>query len=460
MKPTLADFATACGGQLKGADATYTSVSTDTRSLGKGALFVALRGENFNGNSFVGAALTAGAIGAVVDTEQPVALPQVVVGDTQKALEAAGHAWREQFNIPVVGVAGSNGKTTAKEMTAAILSRIGTCLATRGNLNNHIGVPLTLLRLEPTHQFAVVEMGANHAGEVAALVRIGRPTVGMITNAGAEHLEGFGSIAGVARAEGEMVEGLAPSATAVINADDEFVELWRKLTPARVVTFGVRAAADFKANEVRTLIGTEGFVTKFTLDCPLGSAAITLNTGGRHNVSNALAAAAAAVAAGAKLEHVVAGLEAMRPVAGRLQFKKALSGAWLIDDSYNANPSSMRAGIEVLAELDGPKWLVIGAMGELGEFAASAHTEIGEFARAQGIERMFAMGELTKLAVASFGAGAQWFPDAQTLAAAIAQALGTSGSAVRVLIKGSRVNRLERVVDVLVHGSTQQTGGH
>jgi UDP-N-acetylmuramoyl-tripeptide--D-alanyl-D-alanine ligase len=391
-------------------------------------------------------------------------------------------------------------------MTAAILGQMGNCLATRGNLNNHIGVPLTLLRIDATHRFAVVEMGANRGGEVAALVRIARPTVGMITNAGAEHLEGFGSIEGVARAEGEMVEGLAPTATAVINADDEFADLWRKLTKAHVVTFGVQAPADFKAADVRTTIGPEGFLTHFTLVCPLGSTAIGLHMGGRHNVANALAAAAAAAAAGAKLEHIAAGLGAMRAVAGRLQFKKALGGAWIIDDSYNANPSSMRAGIEVLAELEGTKWLVIGDMAELGDYAPAAHTEVGEFARAHGIERLFAMGGLAKLAVDSFGAGAQWFPDAQALARALVEALagaaadassasatapgasassasvpsatvstGAAGgphrtavgglqpaaaSGIRLLIKGSRVNRLERVVDTLVHGSIQQTSGH
>ena len=491
MTQTLAHFAQLCGGHLKGADAPYTSVSTDTRTLGKGALFVALRGPNFDGNKFVGAALAAGAVGAVVDGEQPAALSQIVVADTQVALERAGHGWREQFAIPVVGVAGSNGKTTAKEMTASILSQMGNCLATRGNLNNHIGVPLTLLRFELANKFAVVEIGANNPGEVAHLVRIARPTVGMITNAGAEHLEGFGSIEGVARAEGEMVEGLAPTATAVINADDEFVDLWRKLTKARVVTFGVRAKADFKAEDVRTTIGSvpagdsigqaggaggqsEGFLTQFKLVCPLGTAAVVLHMGGRHNVSNALAAAAAAAAAGAGLEQIVAGLAAMRAVAGRLQFKKALSGAWIIDDSYNANPSSMRAGIETLAELDGAKWLVIGDMAELGEHAPDAHKEIGEFARAQGVERLYAIGGLAKLAVDSFGAGGQWFADAQGLTSALARdlggaqeaAAGAAGSArgtaagVRLLIKGSRVNRLERVVDMLVKGSTQQTGGH
>jgi UDP-N-acetylmuramoyl-tripeptide--D-alanyl-D-alanine ligase len=505
MTQTLAHFAQLCGGMLKGADAPYTSVSTDTRTLGKGALFVALRGPNFDGNQFVGAALAAGAVGAVVDSEQPAALSQIVVADTQIALERAGHGWREQFAIPVVGVAGSNGKTTAKEMTASILSQMGNCLATRGNLNNHIGVPLTLLRFEQSNKFAVVEIGANNPGEVAHLVRIARPTVGMITNAGAEHLEGFGSIEGVARAEGEMVEGLAPTATAVINADDEFVELWRKLTKARVVTFGVRAKADFKADDVRTTIGAvpagsaladrsvggptgqpggtmgqpEGFLTQFKLVCPLGTAAVVLYMGGRHNVSNALAAAAAAAAAGAGLEQIVAGLGAMRAVPGRLQFKKALSGAWIIDDSYNANPSSMRAGIETLAELHGLKWLVIGDMAELGEHAPDAHKEIGEFARAHGVERLYAIGGLARLAVDSFGAGGQWFADAQALSSALARDLaggggpqaGASGptsaaagghraAGVRLLIKGSRVNRLERVVDMLVQGSTQHTGGH
>jgi UDP-N-acetylmuramoyl-tripeptide--D-alanyl-D-alanine ligase len=266
----------------------------------------------------------------------------------------------------------------------------------------------------------------------------------------------------VARAEGEMVEGLAPTATAVINADDEFADLWKKMTRARVVTFGVRASADFKADDVRTTIGPEGFLTQFTLVCPLGSAAVTLHMGGRHNVSNAVAAAAAATAAGAGLKEVVAGLGTMRAVAGRLQFKKALRGAWIIDDSYNANPSSMRAGIEVLAELDGTRWLVVGDMAELGNFAADAHTEIGEFARLHGVSRLFAMGGLAKLAVDSFGPGARWFPDAQSLSSALTQELATpnGGASVRILIKGSRVNRLERVVDVLVHGSTQPTGGH
>ena len=456
MKRTLGDFARACGGTLQGADREYRNVSSDTRTLSGGDLFIALRGPRYNGNEFVGAALTAGAAGALVDSAQPPAIAQIVVKDTQAALEKAGSAWRAQFSIPVVGVAGSNGKTTTKEMTAAILGAAGECLATRGNLNNHIGVPLTLLRLEPTHRHAVIEIGSNRAGEVAALVKIAEPTVGLITNAGAEHLEGFGSIEGVARAEGEMVAGLKPDATAVINADDEFADLWRNLTAARIVTFGIQNPADFSATDVKTTVGAEGFLTRFNLVSPRGRAAIELRMGGNHNILNALAAAAAATAAGAKLDQVTAGLATVRAVAGRLQFKMTANGAWLIDDSYNANPSSVRAGIEVLAGLDGRKWLVLGDMAELGDFAESAHREIGEFAREHGIERLFATGPLSALAVESFGRGGQWFAEAN----ALAEALHAAPPEARMLIKGSRFNRLERVVDALVGQSTSQAGRH
>ena len=457
MKRTLEEFARACGGRLQGADATFTDVVSDSRTLKRGQLFVALQGPNFNGQDFVGAALQAGAAGAVVGAAQPVALPQIVVPDTQAALERAARSWRAHFAGPLVGVAGSNGKTTAKEMTASILAQAGECLATRGNLNNHIGVPLTLMRLTPGHRFAVIEMGANRAGEVAALVALARPSIGLITNAGAEHLEGFGTLEGVARAEGEMVAGLTPAATAVINADDEFVSLWRGSTPARVVTFGVRQRADFTATDVRASVGAHGFRTHFRLSAPQGSAAIELSLGGAHNVANALAAAAAAAAAGATLEHIAAGLASVRAVPGRLQFKQSASGAWLIDDSYNANPSSMRAAIEVLATLSGRKWLVLGDMGELGAFAADAHTDIGEFARAQGIERLYATGPLMQRAVESFGAGARWYGAAAELTAALHEALRGAGSEVRLLVKGSRSNRLERVVEALT-GSTPGSG--
>ena len=460
MKRTLIEFARACGGRLSGADAPYTDVVSDSRSLERGQLFVALKGPRFNGNEFVAAAHGKGAAGALVDAGQPVPLPQIIVPDTQAALERAASRWRAAFRGPLIGVAGSNGKTTTKEMTASILAQAGSCLATRGNLNNHIGVPLTLLRLEPTHRFAVVEMGTNHPGEVAALVDIARPTIGLITNAGAEHLEGFGSLEGVARAEGEMVAGLAEGATAVINADDEFAPLWRSLTSARVLTFGVRTAADYSASLVRGEVGAEGFSTRFRLNAPGGSIAIHLAVGGSHNVANALAAAAAAGSAGVGLEQIAAGLAAVRAVSGRLQFRRAASGAWLIDDSYNANPSSVRAAIEVLAGLAGRKWLVLGDMAELGEFAEAAHRDVGEFARAHGVQRLYATGALAARAVQSFGPGGEWFADATALTAALTAALGAGAADVRLLIKGSRMNRLERVVEALAATGAPATDGH
>jgi UDP-N-acetylmuramoyl-tripeptide--D-alanyl-D-alanine ligase len=459
MKRTLSEFARACGGTLSGADGSFTDVVSDSRTLTDGQLFVALSGPNFDGSAFVAAAAKAGAAGAVVSAPQPVPLPQILVTDAQAALERAARTWRAHFTGPLVGVAGSNGKTTAKEMTAAILAQAGECLATRGNLNNHIGVPLTLLRLTAAHRYAVIEMGANHAGEVAALVATARPTIGMITNAGAEHLEGFGSLEGVARAEGEMVAGLAADAVAVINADDAFAPLWKQSTPARVVTFGVHSTADYRASRVRAGVAADGFRTRFQLSTPAGSTDIELRLGGAHNVANALAAAAAAGSAGATLAQIAAGLASVRAVPGRLQFKQTPGGAWLIDDSYNANPSSVRAAIEVLVTLDGRRWLVLGDMGELGAHAVEAHGAIGEFARAQGVERLYATGPLMAGAVQSFGAGAAWYPDLTALTAALQHALAGAGPDVRLLVKGSRFNRLERLVNALT-GDTTAASAH
>ena len=450
MNRDLGGFARVCGGELVGADRAYAGVSTDTRTIKPGELFVALRGPRFNANDFVAAAETAGAAGAVVDTRVDRPLPQIVVRDTQAALTAAAAAWRTKFGIPVVGVAGSNGKTTVKEMIAAILERSGVTLATRGNLNNHIGVPLTLFRLDAAHRYAVIEIGANRAGEVADLVKIARPTVGLITNAGAEHLEGFGSLEGVARAEGEMVAGLDAGATAVINADDEFADLWRGMTRARISTFGLAKGADFRATDVHTAIDA-GFVTRFVLDSPAGTLPVELHLAGRHNVVNALCAAAAASAAGASLDDVRAGLATMRPVPGRLQFKTAPSGAWIVDDSYNANPSSMKAGIEVLESVDARRWFVMGDMGELGDFAADSHREIGSFARNHRIDRLFATGANSKLAVDAFGPGAEWFGDVESLSRAVNAELTRE---VCVLVKGSRSAKLERVVEALTGKSS------
>jgi len=443
MNRTLCDFAALCGGRYQGEDQAYSGVATDTRTLRAGEIYLALRGPRFDGNDFVADAAVAGAVAAIVDRPVTTSLPVIEVADGQAALTQAASGWRSRFGGVVVGVAGSNGKTTVKEMTSSILAQRGACLATRGNLNNHIGVPLTLLRLSDEHRSAVIEIGANNPGEVAALVKIARPDVGLITNAGAEHLEGFGDLDGVARAEGEMVAGLGEGNVAILNADDPYATLWRSMTRARVVTFGVDNPADFSAGDVREELNDAGFRTSFTLHAPQGQRDVRLNVGGRHNLRNALAAAAAGVAAGASLDEVVSGLAAMQPVAGRLQPGRTMQGARLLDDSYNANPSSMRAGIDVLTKMPGKAWLVMGDMGELGEHARSSHVEIGQYARERGVQRLFATGALSMLAVEAFGSGASWHPDTQSLARALNEALSAD---VTLLVKGSRSNRLERVV--------------
>jgi UDP-N-acetylmuramoyl-tripeptide--D-alanyl-D-alanine ligase len=451
MKRTLGDAAAVIGGTLTGADRAYRAVATDSRTLEEGALFVALKGPNFDGAHFVAAAAARGAVGAIVESPVSHALAQVIVPDALRALQRLAAAWRAEFALALVAVAGSNGKTTAKEMTAAILSRMGPCMATLGNLNNHIGVPVTLLRLDHSHRSAVVEMGANRIGDVAELMRLIRPTVAMITNAGAEHLEGFGSLDGVAEGEGEAVSCLAPEATAVINADDHFAGYWQSICTARsVLTFGVHAVADFMAKNPARGIEHGEFATRFTLECPLGRREILIRAGGEHNIGNALAAAAAASAAGATLDDIATGLADFRAVAGRLQPKAGARGSWIIDDSYNANPSSVRAALDVLRSIGGATWLVLGDMAELGDHAQESHSEIGGYARDCGILRLFALGPQSSLAAEAFGTGAEWFADAESL---IHRLTAEIAPGVTVLVKGSRVNRLERVVQALTGGA-------
>jgi len=451
LKRTLGDAARAVGGRLVGEDHPYGTVATDSRTLNPGSLFVALHGPNFDGAQFVTAAVQRGAVGALVDREVDAPVAQVVVGDTLQALQALAAAWRAQFTLAVVAVAGSNGKTTAKEMTAAILARMGAVMATHGNLNNHIGVPVTLMRLEDSHRSAVVEMGANRVGDVAELMRIAQPTVGLITNAGAEHLEGFGDLDGVAQGEGEAVSTLSADGIAVINADDAYAGYWRGVATAkRVTTFGMHRHADFGAEGAVQAVEQGEFATRFTLRCPLGRAPILLKAGGAHNIVNALAAAAAAASAGASLEDIAAGLADFRAVAGRLQLKAGLHGSWIIDDSYNANPSSVRAGLDVLRGLRGERWLVLGDMAELGDSSHDSHAHMGTYARDCGVTRLFAHGPLSVGAVETFGAGGEWFAEAESLTRRLRAEIAAG---VTVLIKGSRINRLERVVQALTGGA-------
>ncbi|MEZ5498564.1 MAG: UDP-N-acetylmuramoyl-tripeptide--D-alanyl-D-alanine ligase [Steroidobacteraceae bacterium] len=456
MKRSLARLADAMGGELHGADCAFAAVTTDTRALAAGDVFVALRGPHFDGHDFISQAMAAQCAAVVIARPSEASVAQIRVADTLQALTRAAACWRSDFHGQVLGVAGANGKTTVKEMLAAILAKVGTTLATRGNLNNHIGVPLTLLGMTPQHRYAVVEIGSNHPGEVAALCAIARPQIGLITNAGEEHLEGFGSLEGAARAEGEMVATLPADGTAVLNADDAFYAMWVGMTAARVVSFGLCAQAQFRASDIRYAIDAAGFDTRFRLRTPAGDAEVQLRLAGEHNVRNALAAAAAASVAGVDPECIVAGLAAMRPVSGRLNALVRPAGGYLIDDSYNANPSSVRAAIDVLAQLPGRHWLAFGEMGELGAFAADAHVEMGEYARGHGIERLFAVGEHARRTVAAFGAGAEWFGDTSSLCDAVAAELRGD---VTVLVKGSRSNRLERVVAALREPSLQARAG-
>ncbi|NNF50919.1 MAG: UDP-N-acetylmuramoyl-tripeptide--D-alanyl-D-alanine ligase [Gammaproteobacteria bacterium] len=461
MKPLHMSFlADVTGGKLKGDDALFQSVSTDTRGLRPGELFVALRGPNFDGNAYVEEAARKGAAGALVQKFMPLDLPQVIVTDTRVALGRLARAWRQRFDIPLIAVTGSNGKTTIKEMIASILRQRGPVLATRGNLNNDIGVPLTLFGIDEGSRAAVVEMGANHAGEIDYLATLALPTVGVVSNAGPAHLEGFGSVAGVARAKGELFTALGPAGVAVLNADDEFADMWRGLIGRRqVVSVGIDADADFFAKDIELQGGDGGVATRFRLESRAGQAEITIPFAGVHNVRNALAAAAAAWSAGATLDDIRQGLAATQTVAGRLQLRVAATGATIIDDTYNANPDSLRAALDVQRDLGGEAWLVLGDMGELGAGATGQHAAAGKLARASGVKRLLATGELSAEAVKSFGQGATWYPRAAELIDALR---GEVGEGITVLVKASRSMQLEQVVDALVanaNGAQRQANG-
>jgi UDP-N-acetylmuramoyl-tripeptide--D-alanyl-D-alanine ligase len=439
---TLSEAASLVQGELSGADREFLSVATDTRRIADGALFVALKGERFDGHDFLAEAHARGAAGALVQRADARELAQIRVGNTHVALGALAAGWRLRFAIPVIAVTGSNGKTTVKEMIAAILRVRAPGLATTGNLNNDIGVPLTLLGLRARDRFAVVEMGMNHAGEIARLAQLTRPSVAVITNAQSAHLEGLGTVEAVARAKGEIFEGLDADGVAIVNADDPHAALWRELAGARrVVSFGLHAAADVSAR-----YRLEGAAALLTLRAPQGEVAVRLELAGAHNVCNALAASAAALACGADLRQVQTGLETLRPVPGRLHLRAGRNGARVFDDSYNANPDSVRAALAVLAAAPGERLLVLGDMAELGAEGIELHRQIGAAARAAGIEHLFALGELTRHTVAEAGPGARHFDSHAALAEAAAAVLKP---ALTVVVKGSRRMRMEDIVGAL-----------
>lgn len=442
IRTRLSQAAAWLAAERTGADVEFLGVSTDTRSLPAGALFIALRGPRFDAHDYVAEAAARGAVALLVEHAVDSPLPQLIVRDTRLALGRLAAAWRLHCNTPLVAITGSNGKTTVKEMSRAIFAQSGAVLATEGNLNNDIGVPLTLLRLTPQHRHAVIEMGANHAGEIAYLSDLAQPDAAVITNAGPAHLEGFGSVEGVARAKGEIYRGLRENGVAVINADDAYADLWRGMAGTqRQLCFGMAPESIVTARWQ-----PEGCGSRLWLQTPVGEAELLLPVPGRHNVMNALAAAALALALDLSLDAIRRGLEGMQGVAGRLARRAAFNGAQLIDDSYNANPASMRAAIDVLAACPAPRILVVGDMGELGSDATQLHREIGAYARAAGIDALYASGPLSLATAEGFGAGAQHFTDCAALAAALRQVLTVEST---VLVKGSRSARMERVVEAL-----------
>ena len=444
-----ATAAAAVHGRAVGPVATFTRVVSDSRALAPGDLFVALRGERYDGHDFVAQALAQGAAAALVDARRASAWsgPLIAVGDTLVALGALAAHWRARFDLPVVAVTGSNGKTTTKEMIAAIFrAAVGAdaVAATAGNLNNAIGLPLTVLGLRARHRLAVFELGMNHRGETRELAAIAAPTIALVTNAQREHQEFMRSVDEVAVEHADAIAALPVGGIAVVNADDAHAHVWHAAAAAarsRVVTFGLAAAADVGSTFEPDAAGSD-----VALRTPEGEASFRLGVPGRHMVANAVAAAAAARAAGVPLEAIARGLSSFRPVAGRLVPRTGTRGGVVIDDTYNANPDSVRAAIDVIAAVPGERWLALGDMGEVGAQGPQFHREIGRYARDAGVSRLYATGPLMREAVAAFGAAAAHYESVEALAAALAQAASRD---VAILVKGSRFMRMERVVQVL-----------
>ena len=452
MKLDLTFAAEAMNGTLHGDNCSFNGVSTDSRTIGAGELFIALSGPNFDGNQFVSHASSKGAAAAVVTALTSEDIPQIEVEDTRIALGQLCAAWRDQHDVTVVGVTGSNGKTTLKELIAACLSSVAPTLATEGNLNNDIGMPLMMSRIDKSHRYAVLEMGANAAGEIGYLTGLAKPDVVTITNAAAAHLEGFGSIEGVAHAKAEILQGDPRPGAAVLNADDEYYSYWQTLVEdVDVLSFGLNEDADIRADQIET--GTDQ--THFTMHLLDTTIELTLPLAGVHNVRNACAAAAIATALDVPAENIREALESVNPVSGRLMPLPGLNGSTLYDDSYNANPLSVIAAAEFLASLGGESWLVLGDMFELGDDAERMHRDVGDAIRESGVNRLFTFGELSAAASEEFGEGAESYESLEALVSDV-QA-GLSGD-VNVLVKGSRGMRMERVVDAVREAEPMRKG--
>lgn len=443
---SLSKAAAAVNSTFNGEDIIFSGCSTDSRTIKDGNLFIALTGENFDGHDYVSIAEDNGASSLMLERETNCTKPVLKVKDTRKAMGLLAKSWREEINIPLVAITGSNGKTTVKEMVNSVLSEISDVHATSGNLNNDIGVPLTLFGLDKKHQYAVIEMGANHPGEIEWLTKLASPNVAVITQCAPSHLEGFGSIEGVAKAKAEIYSGLQSSGTAIINADDDYADYWRESSSGlKQLGFGIKSeSADVRAKNIKAL--TERASIQFELVCDQGAIKIELPLSGEHNVMNALAASACCLSLDVSLISIKKGLENMAPVKGRLQTKIGKQGARIIDDTYNANPTSLGAGLKVLAQYKGNRYLVLGDMGELGETSIELHRDAGELAKQLGIDKIFALGELSINALQGFGSDSFYFESHDELNEAL---LNDLDGDTTVLVKGSRTMRMEKIVNAL-----------
>ncbi|QZN95088.1 UDP-N-acetylmuramoyl-tripeptide--D-alanyl-D-alanine ligase [Symbiopectobacterium purcellii] len=446
IRVTLQQLATALNATLLGEDVAVETVCTDTRKLTPGCLFIALRGEKFDAHDYAHQAVRGGAAALLVSKHLPIDVPQLLVGDTRLALGELGAWMRRQSSARVVALTGSSGKTSVKEMTAAILRQCGDVLYTDGNFNNDIGVPLTLLRLTLDHRFAVIELGANHIGEIAYATNLVRPDSALVNNLAAAHLEGFGSLEGVARAKGEIFNGLPTKGIAVINADSNDLTRWHDVLRDKTVwQFSPQHGenTDYYASDIRHADGG----TLFELHTPFGSQEVNVPLPGRHNVANALAAAALAMSVGAGLQQVKDGLAQLKAVPGRLFPIMLAANKLLLDDSYNANVGSMTAAVHTLAEMPGYRVLVVGDMGELGEDAEACHQQVGEVARDAGIDVVLSIGTLSQ-AISLNSERGEHFSDRAALIARLQTLLSTHGT-ISILVKGSRSSAMEHVVHAL-----------
>ncbi len=448
MNMSLSEIASHVNGRLSGQDINISSVSIDTRTLSSGDLYLALKGLNFDGHTFINKAKAAGASAVLIENEIETECPSIIVKDSHLALAELSGAWKSKTKVKTIGITGSNGKTTVKEMTAAILAVNSNVLFTQGNLNNDIGVPLTLLKINQHHQFAVIEMGANHAGEIKYSSHYVKPDIAVITNIGPAHIEGFGSLERTAIAKGEIIGSLTPDGVAILNKDDPFFPLWLELVEIRkVITFGLDTSASISAKAIYSEIKNNEFFTHFTLITEDGEITIKLRLAGQHSVINALTAAASCVHLKINLEQIKQGLESIKPVTGRLQPLVDKQGNLFIDDTYNANPSSLKAALTVLKQCKGEPWVVLGALAELGGNSKQIHKEMGTLIKSMGIIRLFTVGEDTKYTVEAFGNGAEFFNSQEQLIKALKEQRKDNET---LLIKGSRTQKMENVVAAFI----------